>query len=528
MKKRPIAMFVLVLALLLALPNLSVFAETALPIVEEPVTYNVLVKGNTHTNTNELLSMIELEKRTNVTIHFDDIPGSMVTERVTLAFASGDLPDAFMRCNLSPELLVQQNLNGNVINIGDYLDAMPNFKHLFENDSMIRGLCPQPDGKILSMPQITEVPGSLVVNKFFINKTWLDALGLSMPTTLDELYEVFIAFRDGDPNGNGEADEIAWTTSANLYHMILAYRGAFGLGNGGSWERFDHNPDDPSQLRFLLTAPEMKDVFTFLNKLYTENLMMPTLFEGSTVHGPQWSAAAVSNQLGSFNEIHNTFAGDYSDDYVSLDEAIEGPGGKMWTGNRLPVLGQGAFVVTSAAKNPDILLKWIDYFYSLEGAQLYFLGIEGETYEPAGDGLNQYTEEYRIPPAGYTFDQSVGRVTLYPGGNNPAYCFEEAYGGGDNLPTPRDACIKMEPYMPAKDDLIPSSYNLTAADSEIVQLYNADIKPIIEEAIAEFVTGRRPLSEYDNYVQEVEKAGLAQYTEVMQRAYDTYLANMGK
>lgn len=43
---------------------------------------------------------------------------------------------------------------------------------------------------------------------FFINRTWLDRLGLAVPTTIEELTDVLRAFRDRDPNGNGLADEI--------------------------------------------------------------------------------------------------------------------------------------------------------------------------------------------------------------------------------------------------------------------------------------------------------------------------------
>ena len=42
----------------------------------------------------------------------------------------------------------------------------------------------------------------------YINQQWLDALGLEMPQTVDEYYETLMAFRDKDPNGNGEQDEI--------------------------------------------------------------------------------------------------------------------------------------------------------------------------------------------------------------------------------------------------------------------------------------------------------------------------------
>lgn len=41
-----------------------------------------------------------------------------------------------------------------------------------------------------------------------INKTWLDKLGLKVPDTIDELYNVLKAFKERDPNGNGRLDEI--------------------------------------------------------------------------------------------------------------------------------------------------------------------------------------------------------------------------------------------------------------------------------------------------------------------------------
>ncbi len=35
-----------------------------------------------------------------------------------------------------------------------------------------------------------------------INRTWLNTLGLEMPTTTEEFRNVLIAFRDQDPNQN--------------------------------------------------------------------------------------------------------------------------------------------------------------------------------------------------------------------------------------------------------------------------------------------------------------------------------------
>ena len=65
-----------------------------------------------------------------------------------------------------------------------------------------------PDGNLYTLPQIDGYRPKCV-NVMMINQTWLDKLGLEKPTTLGELKDVLIAFRDKDPNGNGKQDEIA-------------------------------------------------------------------------------------------------------------------------------------------------------------------------------------------------------------------------------------------------------------------------------------------------------------------------------
>ena len=57
-----------------------------------------------------------------------------------------------------------------------------------------------PDGSIAALPYITETP---MQNYLWINQAWLKSLGLSMPTTAQELVDVLTAFRDRDPNKNG-------------------------------------------------------------------------------------------------------------------------------------------------------------------------------------------------------------------------------------------------------------------------------------------------------------------------------------
>ena len=66
------------------------------------------------------------------------------------------------------------------------------------------------DGKVTVLPS-SRTKGFLASGQhFMINKTWLDKLGLEVPKTWDDLRKVMEAFKTQDPNGNGEADEIAF------------------------------------------------------------------------------------------------------------------------------------------------------------------------------------------------------------------------------------------------------------------------------------------------------------------------------
>src|SRR5699024_41996 len=101
-------------------------------------------------------------------------------------------------------------------------------KRMFQQYPGSEGQITQLDGNIYSLPVVNECYHCSVPNKFWINKTWLDNLGLEMPTTLDEFYDVLVAFRDQDANGNGDPnDEIpfagdykdGWLTNGDRFIM---------------------------------------------------------------------------------------------------------------------------------------------------------------------------------------------------------------------------------------------------------------------------------------------------------------------
>lgn len=102
----------------------------------------------------------------------------------------------------------------------------------------------------------------------YINQDWLDNLGLEMPTNVDELYDVLVAFRDKDANGNGDPNDekplIGY--SSEIIHWII---NMFVYCNPERW----FNVDDNNQLYLPQLTEEYRQALIFINKLIKEKLM---------------------------------------------------------------------------------------------------------------------------------------------------------------------------------------------------------------------------------------------------------------
>ena len=86
---------------------------------------------------------------------------------------------------------------------------MPNYNAIPEEDKKVMEAAQtMADGNMYSLSKYEPETWNVTPNRMFINKAWIDKLGLTMPTTTDELKTVLKAFHDQDPNENGVQDEI--------------------------------------------------------------------------------------------------------------------------------------------------------------------------------------------------------------------------------------------------------------------------------------------------------------------------------
>ncbi len=185
-----------------------------------------------------------LEERLGFELEFYMLPAEATETRTKVALmatSNEQQPDVMITDgHLTNEMILQYGSSGFFLPLNDYVsdpEKMPNYNAIPEEDrELMNKASTQADGNIYSLSAWEPETWNLTPNRMFINKAWLDKLGLSIPTTTDELKEVLIAFRDGDPNGNGAQDEVGvYGQSSGGYgeNITAALMNAFVFWNGG-------------------------------------------------------------------------------------------------------------------------------------------------------------------------------------------------------------------------------------------------------------------------------------------------------
>jgi putative aldouronate transport system substrate-binding protein len=155
-----------------------------------------------------------MEKLHNINLDFYMLPNDAaeVRTKVSLMVSAGDLPDVINTGALTDETILDYGMKGAFISLNKYFGnpaKAPNFTAIRDSDkTLLLQSMTSADGNIYSLPRYEGTPWNEAPYRYYINKAWLDKLGLKIPTTTAELRNALIAFRDQDPNGNGRKDEI--------------------------------------------------------------------------------------------------------------------------------------------------------------------------------------------------------------------------------------------------------------------------------------------------------------------------------
>jgi putative aldouronate transport system substrate-binding protein len=349
--------------------------------------------------------------------------------------------------------------------------------------------------------------------RLYFRVDWLEQLGLSEPTTTDELYEVLKAVKESDMNGNGEADEYPFYGMA-LGNFLFNMSGSWGLMNRGQSGQTNRNVDvdeDTGELRFIKADPMYREMLKYVNKLYTEELINYDIFT--------WSWGRVqSNMLLGLVGAYGGWATTALTDTIDFTgfNAMEGPfGDRLYSAMGSPAEPRFMAVITDTNPYPEATMRWLDYMYSDEAAVLLNMGVEDVSYTVDG-GNYVFTDLINDNPEGLS--QSEARNLYFPSVSGwLGVVKQELFFGSESSTTALAATAKTAPY---HVDVWPE-LTFTTAENEVIRGIGADLLTYADESRAQFIMGELDLYDdavWEDYLATLTRIGLDEYMSVCRSA----------
>src|SRR5690625_2375748 len=416
---------------------------------------------NTDPPTNDSPNVKALGEYTNTELDITFVPSSNYDDRFNITLGSGDLPTIIL-ADKTPSF-IQAARDGAFWDITDYIDDYENLGQL--NDIIRDNI--SIDGKMYGLPRTRPLGRNAVT----IRKDWLDNLGLDMPETIDEFYEVLKAFTYDDPNQSGEDDTYGTVVTewAGPWDQMQIW---FGVPN--KW-----GIDDEGNLFPDFMAPEYREALDFFKKLYDEGLVNEDF---AVMDTGKWNDPMIKGEAGTMinvaDEAHRIQSGilksdPSQEDVIDVLSGIEGPNGTF----SLPTSGYNNLLAisTSAAETEEELrrvLEFMDKLSTEEGETLAHNGVEGIHYE-IEDDVYVPTEDEKLINEYEPLNQIL---TFIPGDRF--------------LTKPKTDLEEKEDIVIEENEDIVVANPAEALVSEVYSLKGSQLDAIIDDARIKYIVGQ--------------------------------------
>lgn len=502
----------------------------------------------------------KLEEECNVNIEFFEFPTEtedFLTKLSLMASSGGDMPDV-VNVPLSSIHVLQYGSRGLFIPLNDYVyneKMSPNFAKIPEEDKkIILRATTAPDGNIYGLARYEPEIWNLTPYRYYINRAWLDTLGLDVPKTTDELRDVLRAFVNNDPNRNGKKDEIgAYGRSSGGYgeNIIWALMNSFIYSNGVTLQ-LDEN--DSSKVIAPFTQDAWREGLQYMRELHEEGLLSASIFVDdatqfkATLNAETPIVGLVS--LGSFGQ--NWPDSDNNPNFLQMEciEPFIGPKGVSWT-PYTPYNPAVIWFITSSCEYPEEAYRLGEYFYDFTISMTNRFGREGYDWTSDPEICANYTNAnvingitdsvtlvYRYATEENVWTTNHNRSWQNAGPRYASLKFHLGYADGvtckkdsfrADLPSQRPGIINALYYTNRHPKVVLPPLQYTLEEGEAIATPITDITTYVNTATAEFITGQRPLDDdsWQAYLDELNAMGLQLWIETTQAAYDRTI-NMNK
>ncbi|GAB2693704.1 extracellular solute-binding protein [Paenibacillus thermoaerophilus] len=423
-----------------------------------------------------------LEEKTGYKVKYEALPLENTDDKLNLLMANKEPIDILKLSGSQYNRLAAQGalepLDDLLQKYGKTLLAV-NEPETFENAKV--------DGKIYGIPE--KHPRGFVGSSLAIRQELLDELGLQVPTTIDEFYNLLKAIKE-------KKGIIPFSGFESMVHEIS---GAFGVVT--SFE------ESNGKLIHRLEDPGMKEYLAFMNKLYKEGLLDPEwpVNKAATVQQKftTGKVGVITYGWGSAPATQAALEKNMPGSKITLIHSLKGKDGQRANWKQ----GGGVswyIAIPKSSKNKEEAMKYLDLKVQPELFKDMSIGQEGVTYK---------VENGKMVPILPAFNELRGNSDWYMTSSDV-----KAYAEYWLLRLRKDPVMnKVFEEIQANEPNVVSDPTLLAPPLAVVGNNLQKLNKLESDYIIKVFAGAEDLSGYDQFVAQWKSQGgsdvLAAYNE---------------
>ena len=455
-----------------------------------------------------------MEERTNVHINWTTAGSNEASEKFGLMMASGNYPDVLCNAGGYYSGSITAGLEDGVfLDLTDIIEAnMPNYTAIITSNPEYDKMTKLDDGRRGAVYQVNcynmeRIEGENPWIGSVVRKDWLDKLNLELPETIDDWHEVLTAFKE-----NYGAVMILNSTGINwAQDFISAYGVLSGFFQKDGTAYF--GPLEEGYKQYLATMQQWYqeglidpnfnsfNLWTDTNRMFANNEAGAGSIIGSSAYS-YLKDSGMTNEEGFFLQ--------------TVPAPVLNEGDTSYIGMSIPVFSRH-LVLSTNCKNPELVLSYLDQYFTEEGMEISSYGVEGESYAKKQDGSYEFLPVVKENPEGLSPADACSKYTMMAGQ------YFGFYNWGYAPPLYGEWLNEAQGIWKTDDSMnMPTNMTMTPEETIEYYTYYTDIQTLVEEFTAKCIMGSETLENYDSFVDSLKSYGVEKCLKIQQAALDRY------